>query len=189
MYWLDTVILGVLALGGLWGMFAGFLWQLSRIMTVALAAYCTILCNERATTLVQQHLLPEAPALVCQVTAYILVFLLVALAMFLLTTLLHRLILKVELQWLNRVLGTLFGVAKTGLIVGLILYGLAGIPGPEEAIGQSRLAQPLVAAVKLAANLLPSAYRDQLGQQLDRVKPLPKSVLNPDMKGVHEGKR
>ncbi len=177
MYWLDTVIVGVLAFGALFGSFAGFLWQLSRIISVAAAAYGTIVLNDPATLLVQKYLMSEAPPLIPRVTAYVLVFLLICLALFALTVALHRIVLRLKLQWLNRVLGGLFGAGKAALILGVIFLGLSGYAGPQAAIEKSRLAQGLVDVARWAADQLPEEYREQIDRQLNTADPLSPSIL------------
>lgn len=171
MHWLDTVILAVLAFGALAGAFTGFLWQLSRIVTLILAIYCTVIFHDSATPLVKRLLLPDAPELIPSLTAYGLVFVLVCAVMFTVTFVLHKVIEQVELQWFNRLLGALFGVAKAALVLGVVLFGLSGYDSSNAVISQSKVAKPMVESVRWGATLLPESYRKQIEaykEQADR---------------------
>ena len=48
MYWLDSTILALLAIGALVGAWTGFLWQVARILSLALSLYAAILANDDA---------------------------------------------------------------------------------------------------------------------------------------------
>src|SRR5262245_22437236 len=108
MYWLDTVILCVLAGGALVGFFVGFLWQMFWFISVSLGLYCTVTLNEPATRLVKDHLLEGASPAAARGTAFVLVFLLVFVLFLIVTLLLNQLIRKAHLGWLNRLLGSGF---------------------------------------------------------------------------------
>lgn len=159
MYWLDVVILTVLGFATVWGLFTGFLWQVSRIVALVLGVYCSISFSGPTTQLLQQYILPDVSPAVVGLISYVAVFLLVCVALFLLTALLDKAVKKAHLQWLNRTLGAVLGLLKAGLLVGLILLGVSYVPGSKGVFEQSRLAVPLTESFRLALAALPDNYR------------------------------
>ncbi len=87
MYWLDTLLVALLALGAALGFYSGFLCQIARILTFAIALMATIAFNDPATRLCQEQFLQGADSRIAQATAYVLVFLLVYISLFLATRL------------------------------------------------------------------------------------------------------
>lgn len=162
MHWLDTIILGIVGFGALWGAFTGLLWQVARIVTVASAVYCTVVFNDLATPLVRRYLLPNAPELIPQITAYVIVFLLVCVVMLALTSAVQRAIRKIDLQWLNRLLGAGFGAVQALVVLGIILFGLANYAGPREMMQESQLGKVLLEGMKSGVALLPEEYRNKM---------------------------
>jgi uncharacterized membrane protein required for colicin V production len=167
MYWLDTVILIILGIAAIWGAFAGLLWQVSRIITVVLALYCSITFNDLATPFVQEHLMEEASPLAAKIVSYILVFLIVCLVLLAITMSLEKGIEKIKLQWLNRALGAATGAFKAAFLLGIVLYGLKYLPGTNEAIEKSALSPVLTAAVDFGFTLMPLEYRDNVDSSLE----------------------
>lgn len=156
MFWLDIVIITVLGFGALWGLFTGFLWQVSRVLTVILAVYCSILLNAPTTHFLQSEVLPKSSQIVCQLVAYAVIFLAVGLSMFVATALLNRFVEKIELQWLNRLLGATLGFAKAGLIVGLITLGMTNFPPTKPIMEKSVLSEPVIQGFQVAMKLIPN---------------------------------
>jgi uncharacterized membrane protein required for colicin V production len=167
MYWLDTVILIILGIAAVWGTFTGLLWQVSRVITVVLALYCSVTFNDLATPFVQQHLMEDASPLAARIVAYVLVFLIVCLVLLAVTMSLERGIEKIKLQWLNRLLGAFTGAFKAAFLMGIVLYGLKYFPGPKESMEKSTLSPVLTAAVDFGLTLVPEQYRSNVDTRLE----------------------
>ena len=115
MSWLDILILLPLLIGLIRGLMKGLIVELSSIVAIILgfmgAKYWSA---SFATWLMQQFNWSETA---CIVVAYALLFAGIALALNILARLLSKLFQKIQLGWLNRLLGGVFGVAKWGIVI------------------------------------------------------------------------
>ena len=115
MSWLDILILLPLLIGLVRGLMKGLIVELSSIVAIILgfmgAKYWSA---SFATWLMLQFNWSETA---CIVVAYALLFAGIALALNILARLLSKLFQKIQLGWLNRLLGGVFGVAKWGIVI------------------------------------------------------------------------
>ena len=74
-----------------------------------------------STWLLQQFAWPQG---VCDVVAYTLIFLAIAILLSLLAKLITRFLRAIHLGWANRLLGGFFGIAKYGVLVLLVVFVL-----------------------------------------------------------------
>jgi membrane protein required for colicin V production len=164
MYWLDTLLLALLALGATLGFFSGFLWQIARILTLATALVVTVACNEPASLFCRDQLLRDADPRVSQAVAYVLVFLVVYLVLFLATRLLYAGIRATDLVVVDRLLGGLFGAGKMALILGACC--LAGANYPHQTtrdwMARSALAPTFSDAMEQVLYIIPDKYKENL---------------------------
>ena len=115
MSWLDIVILLPLLIGLVRGLMRGFIVELTAILAVVIGFIGTKLWGGIFSVwLSEQFAWPEA---VCVVTAYALLFLGITLLLNILAKLLSKLFKAVNLGWLNRLFGAVFGIAKWGVIM------------------------------------------------------------------------
>jgi len=122
MNWLDVVLLLPLLVGLVRGLMHGLISEIIAIVVVILgvvgARYAAPSCS---AWLLQQFAWPQG---VCDVVAYTVIFLAVAIVLSLLAKLLTKFLRTIHLGWANRLLGGIFGVAKYGVIVLLIVFAL-----------------------------------------------------------------
>jgi membrane protein required for colicin V production len=164
MYWLDTAILAIVAIGAVFGAVSGLLMQLARLVGFAVALYAAVVLNDGATALCQNTFMRDAEPWLCHVVAYILVFLLTYLTIFVMTLLLERGLRGARLQALNRGLGALLGAVKAGLILGAVLLGLTSFPhaATRELLDRSALGPPLARGVELLVSAVVGQYGEDL---------------------------
>lgn len=91
------------------------------------------------------------------------IFIGVALVLNLLGKLLEKVLKITMLGWLNRILGLVFAIITTALIVGTIIYVVNSANGllefiPEEKIAESRLYKPLLHLVETAFPYLKTLF-------------------------------
>lgn len=172
MYWLDTVILVLLGLGAGLGFWSGLLWQVARVMSLGLALYATVLCNEPVTELFGEALAREVDPRVLRGAAYVAVFLGVYLGLFLLTGLLHRTIKAAHLDLVDRVLGALLGAAKVGAVVAVACaaLGALSLPQARECMAHSALAPLFARGTEAGLELVPDEYRSRVGEGLQTLR-------------------
>jgi uncharacterized membrane protein required for colicin V production len=174
MFWLDTVILCVLAGGALLGALMGFLWQMFWIVSVSTGLYCTIASHQAATNFVQRYLLENASPATAEGAAYLLVFGLVFLVFLIATLTLHRLVRTSQLQWLNRLLGSAFVALLLASGMGLVFLLLNSLPASRPIVEHSKIAPVLVAGIQSLVSRIPDQYRQSVEERVNETSP-PKS--------------
>ena len=122
MSWLDVIILFPLLIGLIRGLMKGLIGEVFSIAAVILGLVGAKMWSAQfASWLLLQFEWPEA---VCIVIAYALLFLGIALALNIVAHLLAKLFQKISLGWLNRLAGGIFGIAKWGLVILVVVFGL-----------------------------------------------------------------
>ena len=117
--WLDIVILLPLLIGLVRGLMRGLVIELTAILAVVMGFIGAKLWGTPfAIWLIQQFAWPEA---ICAVVAYALLFLGITISLNLFAKLLSKLFKAVNLNWLNRLGGAVFGVAKWTAIMLLVV--------------------------------------------------------------------
>src|SRR5262249_32660823 len=161
-YWLDTVILAILAIGAIFGAMSGFLWQVARVASIGVAIYASIYLNDWATQLLQEIALQGADPRIAMVLGYLLVFVAIYIFFFCGTLLLERGMMVVRLEPLNRFLGAVLGMVKAGLILGAIFLGMASYPhaNTQEMMDHSTLAPALADGMQVVIVAIPQEYKD-----------------------------
>ena len=122
MSWLDIIILLPLLIGLVRGLMKGLIGEVFSIAAVILGLIGAKMWSAQfASWLLLQFEWPEA---VCIAIAYALLFLGIALALNIVAHLLAKLFQKISLGWLNRLVGGIFGIAKWGVVIMVIVFGL-----------------------------------------------------------------
>ena len=113
--WLDVLLVLPLVVGLVRGLMRGFISEIIAIVVVILG----VLGARYGAPTFSAWLLPQFawPKEVCDIVAYTLLFLGVAIVLSILARLVNKLIRAIHLNWINRLLGAVFGVSKYALIV------------------------------------------------------------------------
>ena len=115
MTWLDILILLPLLIGLIRGLMKGVIVEVTSIVAIILGFWGAKWWSATfASWLMQQF---EWSETACIVVAYALLFAGIALGLNILARLLSKLFQKIQLGWLNRLLGGLFGTAKWGIVI------------------------------------------------------------------------
>jgi uncharacterized membrane protein required for colicin V production len=171
MYWLDIIILVVLGIGAAMGFCTGLLWQVARIVSLALSLYLAILANTGVTEWLEEQMKDVNPA-VNRIIAFIGVFVLVYLILYLITRLFHQAIKATKLETLDRVLGSLLGAAKMGAIVACICATMVALDLQvfKDLFAQATLAPQFAKGTDIAIGWIPQAYRDRADESVQEVR-------------------
>lgn len=172
MFWLDTTIIALLVLGAIFGAMSGLLWQVARILCVALSVYAAILLNEWATNLLQEAVLKGAEPAVARALAYLAVFIAVFLVLYHVTLLLDHAIRAVNLEPVDRLLGAGMGACKMALVVAAICLGLTTYPNPttSEIMEKSTLAPVLANGMEMVLLVIPQEYKTEFSNSLKKLR-------------------
>lgn len=120
MNWLDVLLLLPLLVGLVRGLMRGLISEVIAIAVVILGAIGSKLwAPPFSTWLLKQF---EWPQQVCDVVAYVLLFLTIAIVLSLAAHWMTKVLKAIHLGWANRFGGAVFGVAKYGLIVLIVVY-------------------------------------------------------------------
>lgn len=164
MFWLDTTILALLVLGALLGAVSGFLWQVARIASLALAIYAAVALNEWISALIADSILPGADPRIARGLAYLVVFVLVFLVLYQVIWLLDQWIRVVNLEPFDRFLGAIVGAGKMALLIAAACLGLTNYSNAKtrEMLDKSSLAPALAAGMDSMLLAVPQEFKDQV---------------------------
>jgi membrane protein required for colicin V production len=171
MHWLDIIILVVLGVGAAMGFCSGLLWQVARVVSLALSVYLAIMANASAADWLGAQWKDVNPA-VNRIAAFIAVFLLVYLILYLITRLLHQAIKATKLETFDRVLGALLGAAKMAAVVACVCAVMAALDLQifKEWFEQATLAPHFAKGTEVIVGWIPQSYRDRADECIHQVR-------------------
>jgi len=122
MNWLDVLLVLPLLFGLIRGLMRGLISEIIAIVVVILGVLgARFGAPAFSAWLLAQFAWPQG---VCDVVAYILLFLAIAIVLAILAKLLNKFMKAIHLGWANRLAGGLFGTAKYALIVLVVVFAL-----------------------------------------------------------------
>jgi membrane protein required for colicin V production len=191
MYWLDSTILALLALGALVGAWTGFLWQVARILSLSLSLYAAILANDSVAKLFQDTFLKGVDDRIPHAVAYVAVFIVVYIILHQLVWVLDRVIRAVRLEPIDRLLGALVGACKIGLVLAAVCLGLTAYPHPrtKEVMEKSTLAPVLAEGMEMVLFVIPEEYKSELCSGLKNLREMARARLALQAQGPEARER
>ena len=118
--WLDVILVLPLVVGRVRGLMRGLISEIIAIVVVILGVLgARFGAPPFSAWLLTQFAWPQG---VCDVVAYTMLFLGIAILLSVLARLLTKFMRKIHLGWANRLAGGLFGIAKYGLIVLIVVF-------------------------------------------------------------------
>ena len=118
--WLDVILVLPLVVGLVRGLMRGLISEIIAIVVVILGVLgARFGAPPFSAWLLTQFAWPQG---VCDVVAYTILFLGIAILLSILARLLTKFMRKIHLGWANRLAGGLFGIAKYGLIVLVVVF-------------------------------------------------------------------
>src|ERR1041385_2593282 len=100
MHWLDIIVLVLLGVGAAMGFASGLLWQVARVVSLALSIYLALVTNAGLSEWLNDQWKDVNPV-VNRVIAFIAVFLAVYVFLYWVTGLVHRAIRATKLETLD----------------------------------------------------------------------------------------
>ena len=120
--WLDVILVLPLLVGLVKGFMHGFISEIIAIVVVILGVLgARFGAPAFSAWLLTQFAWPQG---VCDVVAYTLLFLSVAILLSITARLLTKFLRVIHLGWAHRLMGGVFGIAKYGLIVLIIVFAM-----------------------------------------------------------------
>lgn len=115
MSWLDIIILLPLLIGLVRGLMKGLIVEVTSIVAIILGFLGAKWWSAAFASWMMQQF--EWSETACIVVAYALLFAGIALGLNIVARLLSKLFQKIQLGWINRLFGGLFGIAKWGIVI------------------------------------------------------------------------
>jgi uncharacterized membrane protein required for colicin V production len=172
MYWADTTIVIVLALGALFGALSGLVRQVARLVGLILAVYAALTWHDEAAELLEDVFFRDASPWLSGVLAYVVVFLGIYLAVAGVGVLIGRWVKAARLQKWNRALGASFGTFKAAVLLGALLLGLSyqRLASVDDVLEKSTLAPALLEVVHVVLAAVPAEYSEGMRAELQRLR-------------------
>ena len=118
--WLDILILVPLLVGLVRGLMRGFVSEVIGLAVVILGVLGSRMFAPPFSAWLLKQFAWKAE--VCDIVAYILVFLAIGIVLSMIGALLSKLLKAIHLGWLNRLLGSVVGLAKLAIVVLLAVF-------------------------------------------------------------------
>jgi len=115
----DLVFIVLLIWSAYRGFTKGFILQLSTLAALLLGIYGAIHFSDFTAQMLTEHFSISSDYL--SIIAFALTFVVIVIAVHLLARLIEKLIQAIALGFINRILGIVFGIAKTAFIISIIL--------------------------------------------------------------------
>lgn len=182
MYWLDSVLLIVLAIGATLGAWTGLLRQVARVVTLVVAIYACIHFQDVASRVLVKYVEAPSPVLL-QILSYVLIFVVVLALGLVITYLLDKLLVVAKLKPMDRILGSLVGLLKAALIAGALLLGFTiySTEGTDEVMSRSKIAPVLLRGMRIVIVAVPDRIKDRVSESLERYKQLNEKKVQEEL--------
>lgn len=120
--WLDILILLPLVVGLVRGMMNGFVSEIIAIAVVVFGVLGSrMFAGDFSAWLLRQFAWSKE---VCEVVAYVLLFLAIAIVLSIIAKIITKLIEAIHLGWANRLMGGVIGAAKYAIIVLVVVFAM-----------------------------------------------------------------
>lgn len=177
MNFIDILILLILGIAAIKGFIDGFIKELASLAALILGIWAAIRFSSFTAAKLYDYF--DMTGKYTGIIAFILTFVIVVIAIHFIGLLIDKLVKAVALGFINRLLGLVFGVFKSTLILSVIFVILNTIDEhrpflPKEKINQSMLYNPIS---DLAPALFPIIGEGAFSKSFDRFKKKPDEVV------------
>ena len=160
MNWLDILLLLPLLIGLVRGLMRGLITEIIAIVAIILGIVgARLWATKFSAWLLLQFAWPEA---VCHVVAYALLFLAIAIVLNIIGRLLSKLLRAIQLGFINRLLGGIFGTLKWLAVVLVVVFCVNMLDSyfhfldNSEVVKNSLLYRPFVETANQIVHLIPT---------------------------------
>ena len=184
--WVDWVLATIVLVSVLTAMWKGFVAELVALASAITGLVIAAFNYERLAPLFQGFTRSHGVALG---VSFLVLFAAVMLVGVLVSILAKKLIKKVQLQWFDRFLGGIFGLARGLLVDCIVLLAMITFAIQQPAVEKSALAPYFIAGSRVVALALPSNLRSGFRAGFEKFK---KELIQDDkqtMKAQSAGKQ
>lgn len=178
---LDIVLCVIIGFLGIRGTFRGLVKEIASILGLLLGFVLANSYHAQLSPLLEEYL--GGPGL-AHLVGYLGIFLGTVAAIFLLATLIRKILKLIRLGWLDSIGGGALGILKGLLLCSIVIMALtAFLPAKSEILTRSQVVPHINTFNTLLSNALPKEMRDQF---LERSQELQKTWEEKIMKQVKE---
>ena len=158
MNWLDFILIGVIAMGTLFGIISGPLWQIYRISSVALSIAVALIIHKLLSSIMKEIFSPK----VSSILGYAVVFGVVLIVTYAVGNLFRRFLTKRKFGMSGRLIGGGISFTKTVIMCCVIIAGVSfwGNNQTRGKIDNSLIAKNLDKFTKKVIPLFPQEIKD-----------------------------
>jgi uncharacterized membrane protein required for colicin V production len=158
MNWLDFTLIGVIAMGTLFGIITGPLWQIYRISSVALSVAVALLLHKLLSSIIKEIFNPK----VSSILGYAVTFGIILVVTYAIGNLFRRFLTKRKFGISGRLIGGGISFTKTVITCCMIIAGVSfwGNDQTRETIDNSLIAKNLDKGTKTVIPLFPQEIKD-----------------------------
>ncbi len=158
MNWLDFTLIGILAMGTLFGVITGPLWQIYRISSVALSISAALLLHKLLSGIIKEVFSTK----VSSILGYAVTFSIALIVTYAVGNLFRKFLTKRKFGIRGRLLGGGISFTKTIITCCVIIASVSfwGNNQTRETIGNSLIAKNLDKGTKKAIPLFPQGVKD-----------------------------
>jgi len=158
MNWLDFALIGAIAIGTLFGIITGPLWQIYRISSVAISVAAAFLLHNLLGSILDGIFSPE----ISDVLGYAITFGVVLITTYAVGNLFRKFLTKRKFGISGRIIGGGISFTKTVLTCCIIIAGVSfwGNERTEETIGNSLVANNIEKVTKKVISRVPQDVKD-----------------------------
>lgn len=169
MNWLDVLLLLPLLVGLVRGLMRGLVSEVIAILVVILGVLgARFMMPDFSAWLWGQWGWPEG---VCDVVAYVLIFLAIAILLTLLARGLTKFMRAIHLGWANRLFGGIFGLLKYGLLVLVVVFAMDRTNQSFHWLDEAQVVKTSVVypkMVKVVHKILKTDWRETIDRESSR---------------------
>lgn len=176
--WLDWVLATIALLSILTAMWKGFVAELVVLASAITGLVIAAFNYERLAPLLQTFTRSRGVALG---VSFLLIFAAVMVIGALISILARKLIKKVQLQWFDRFLGGIFGLARGLLLDCIVILVMITFAIQQPAVEKSALAPYFIAGSKVVALAMPGNLRNGFRAGFEKFK---KELIQEDRKTI-----
>jgi len=174
MNWTDLVFIGVITVSVIYSFARGMIREFFSLLALVAGVYIGLKAGRIGVAVLSPQL---ASPSVAAMVAFILAFIVAALVLLFIGSLLARAAHAIHLGWADRIVGAAFGFAKGILIVMIAVLLITALQPPESSwIRDSRVAGWVQELTRRACDRLPPDARDEIRRRMERPRPAPAGV-------------
>ena len=183
MNWLDFLVGLILLLSVIGGLRAGLVREVIGLVALVLGVVCGLWFYGVAGALVLPYLSSKHLG---NAIGFFLIFGGIMALGALVTFILEKLLKAARLNWLNRLLGGVFGLLRAALVATVIVMALMAFSEkpPPRSVANSRLAPYVVDVARVMAAAAPYEVKEGFRQSYEKVKELWAETMKKGIKGL-----